>query len=128
LRAFLRDRAANGGTVLVSSHALAEVQQTVDDVVIIRSGRLVHAGPLAEVAAHRTVVVRSPDIQQLSPLLAGRPGAAVTDRGDGSLEVAGMSAEEIGALAFSARVELHELAPQSDALERAFLDLTGGAS
>src|SRR5690606_26228300 len=48
LRGLLRHLAAEGRTVLVSSHVLSEVQQTVDDVVIIARGRLVHASPLAD--------------------------------------------------------------------------------
>ncbi|CNE70070.1 ABC transporter-like protein [Mycobacterium tuberculosis] len=49
LRTMLRDRAAKGGTVLLSSHLLAEAAQTVDDVVVIDRGRLVHEGPISEV-------------------------------------------------------------------------------
>ncbi|MFC7564364.1 ATP-binding cassette domain-containing protein [Actinomadura namibiensis] len=49
LRRMLRDRAARGGTVLLSSHLLAEAAQTVDDVVVIDRGRLVHQGPISEV-------------------------------------------------------------------------------
>ncbi|MFM8353125.1 MAG: ABC transporter ATP-binding protein, partial [Actinomycetales bacterium] len=58
LRSLLRQRAANGATVLVSSHVLAEVQQTADDVVIIAQGALVHAGPIGELAAPTGVRVR----------------------------------------------------------------------
>ncbi|MBK9738566.1 MAG: hypothetical protein IPO93_03425 [Actinobacteria bacterium] len=64
LRTFLRDQAAQGCTVLVSSHVLSEVQQTVDDVVIISHGSLVHAGPLRAISdagqTHTIVGLRKP--------------------------------------------------------------------
>jgi len=76
LRAYLRQRAAEGGTILVSSHVLSEVQQTVDDVVIINHGELIHAGPLEGLArpGATRVLLRSPDADRLSQLLAERGG------------------------------------------------------
>lgn len=130
LRGFLRERAARGGTVLVSSHVLSEVQQTVDDVVIIRGGTLVHAGPLSGLGDRGArLVLRSPDPQRLvTALTLDAPGVEVTQRDDGALLVSGLSAQETGHRAFAAGCELHELSTEPDALERVFLELTGGAS
>jgi ABC-2 type transport system ATP-binding protein len=129
LRAFLRSLAAEGRTVLVSSHVLSEVQQTVDDVVIIRRGALVHAGPLAGLGsgASSRLVMRSPEAARLTAaLLAVGPQVSVEPRDDGALLVTGLDREEAGHCAFTAGCELHELSTEADALERVFLELTGG--
>jgi ABC-2 type transport system ATP-binding protein len=127
LRTFLRARAAEGATVLVSSHALAEVQQTVDDVIIINKGQLVHSGPLSDLAARHTarVIVRSPDADDLMAVLRDA-GANAEARSDGSWLVVGLAPEQIGHAAAVGRYELHQLSPEPDALERLFLDMTGG--
>ena len=130
LRTYLRDWATRGGTVLVSSHVLSEVQQTVDDVVIINHGQLVHAGPLAGLSAAGgpRVILRSPNHERLTELLrAAAPGVTASARPDGSIDVTGLTAAEVGHVAFAGGCELHELAAEPDALERVFLDLTGGA-
>jgi len=130
LRSFLRDQAARGCTVLVSSHVLSEVQQTVDDVVIISRGQLVHAGPLSGISGSSELrtIVRSPDAGRLAEAIAATGGAAArVDAGDdGSLTVRGMTPEQVGHLAFAHGCELHELSGQSQDLERLFLELTGG--
>jgi ABC-2 type transport system ATP-binding protein len=132
LRGFLRAQAAEGRTVLVSSHVLSEVQQTVDDVVIITQGRLVHAGPLDEIGTGGglRVVVRSPQAARLADAIAAAhaPTAAVTAAEDGSLLVTGLSTAQVGKLAFAEGCELHELSTSADGLEQVFLELTGGAS
>lgn len=129
LRTFLRARAAEGATVLVSSHALAEIQQTVDDVVIINRGRLVHAGPLAGLADRSSgrVLVRSPEGDRLMSALRDA-GAQTEPRADGSWLVVGLSAAEVGHHAHVGGFELHQLSAEPDALERMFLDMTGGAA
>jgi ABC-2 type transport system ATP-binding protein len=129
LRAFLRYLAGQGRTVLVSSHVLSEVEQTVDDVVIIAKGRLVRACTLDELTAgHSHVVVRTPSPQQLADAIAAQaPGARVTTE-DGALHVVDSDAATIGRIAFGAQVELHELRPASSDLEEVFLSLTGGAT
>jgi ABC-2 type transport system ATP-binding protein len=128
LRTFLRAQAAEGRTVLVSSHVLAEVQQTVDDVVIIKEGRLVHAGPLAALAEASRIVVRSPEADRLAAVLAARAGTRVERSADGALTVVGITAAEIGHLAFAEGCELHELTTRADGLEQVFLELTADAS
>lgn len=131
LRSLLRHLASEGRTVLVSSHVLSEVEQTVDDVVIIAKGRLVHSSTLEQLAAlaEPSVRVMSPDAAGLDALIteAGwrdrvepadviQPGVAVIHR---------VSAGEIGARAFAAGLELHELASRDVGLEGIFLQLVG---
>ncbi len=128
LRGFLQSQAADGRTVLVSSHVLAEVQQTVDDVVIIKQGRLVHAGPLAALAAVSRVVVRTPQADRLAAALAAQAGVSVERAPDGALTVVGLTAPAVGGVAFAEGCELHELATRADGLEQVFLDLTAGTS
>src|SRR5690554_1568416 len=108
LRDFLRFLAREGRTVLVSSHVLSEVQQTVDDVVIISRGRLVHASPLAELASLATARVRiaSPDAAGLDAL-AGR-WASVHRVAPGVVEVDDVTPAEAGRAAHEAGLELHE--------------------
>jgi ABC-2 type transport system ATP-binding protein len=126
LRGYLRERAARGGTVLVSSHVLSEVQQTVDDVVIINRGELVHAGPLAGLSGGAgTVIVRSPDAPRLVDALAAASGpASAVVRADGAVAVSGLTLAEVGHLAFVERCEVHELSREPDDLERLFLQMT----
>jgi ABC-2 type transport system ATP-binding protein len=128
LREFLRYLAGSQGkTVLVSSHILSEVEQTVDSVVIISRGRLVREGTLRELlgSANAAVRVRAPEAVKLREVLE-RGGLQVRPGGDGELLVPGATAEAIGHLAFVNDIELHELAPQGSDLEDVFLELTGG--
>jgi ABC-2 type transport system ATP-binding protein len=131
LRGFLRHLASQGRTVLVSSHVLSEVQQTVDDVVIIARGRLVHASDLAGLAAlaGRRVRVVASDRAALDRLVAERwPAAAGPDpaRPEAVL-LHEVPPEQVGAAAFAAGLELHELSPQDVGLEDVFLRLTSDA-
>jgi ABC-2 type transport system ATP-binding protein len=122
LRGFLRRVADQGRTVLVSSHVLSEVQQTVDEVVIIARGRLVRQASLADLEGAPSVVVRSPDPESLRAALAGAGLSAAPD-GE-ALRVAGTTPAQVGALAHAARVELHELRAEASDLESIFLQLT----
>ncbi len=122
LRGFLRHVAGTGRTVLLSSHVLAEVAQTVDDVVIIDRGRLVRAGPLTELTEGAAVVVRSPDPRLPDVLRA--VGLEVTPEGE-DLVVHGADPAQVGRLAFEHSVELHGLHRRRDDLEQVFLRLTG---
>jgi ABC-2 type transport system ATP-binding protein len=125
LRDFLRAFAANGGSVLVSSHVLAEVEQTVDRVVIINHGRFVAEAALAELTARvtSTVRVRSPEPDRLAGLLTA-DGATVTVVGDALLSVSGTPASRVGEVAAENGVVLHELVSEETSLEEAFLALT----
>ncbi len=122
LRSFLRHQASQGVSVLVSSHVLSEVQQTVDDVIIIRSGSLVYQGSLHALTegGPAEVVVRGPNIAQLTI------PADWTKRSDqnGELVITGGSIEAVGRAAFEQSLELHELSSKAADLEALFLDLT----
>ena len=124
LRGFLRSLAADGRTVLVSSHLLSEVQQTADRIVILSQGRLVREGRIDELEAESgvTVVVRSPQADALAAAL-GRP-AETTRSGPDQLRVRGLDAAAVGHAAFTAGVELHELRTERADLEQLFFALT----
>jgi ABC-2 type transport system ATP-binding protein len=132
LRGFLRHLASLGRTVLVSSHVLAEVEQTVDQVVILAKGRLVRAGPLEDLVATRTahVLVRTPGAAALAALLTrgieGHQPTAIRRAGDDELTVEGMPIVLVGRAALQAGVELHELREERTDLEDIFLALTSG--
>lgn len=134
LRSFLRARADEGRTVLVSSHVLSEVQQTVDDVVIISKGKLVQAGSLGELtgAGISQVRVRTPQLEVLRAALNAEAGSGarvnVVAVSPDEIMVAGLEAAEIGHLALREQVELHELTPVGTDLEALFLELTGGGN
>jgi ABC-2 type transport system ATP-binding protein len=114
-------------TVLISSHVLSEVEQTVDRVVIIARGRLIYEGRLADLeGASAGVVVRTPTPDQLSAALTPL-NVKVTARTDGSVAVVGATPEAVGRAAWQAHVELHELRAGSSTLEETFLRLTADA-
>jgi ABC-2 type transport system ATP-binding protein len=131
LRWLLRQLAKAGRTVLVSSHLLSEVQQLVDRVVIINRGRLVRQGTLGELAdLHGQVVsVRTPQADQLLDALTGAAGNGVRIErtGPDRLRVTGMDATEVGRLAYTQRVELHQLVAEHSDLEQVFFALTAPA-
>jgi ABC-2 type transport system ATP-binding protein len=125
LRDLLRSLAAEGRTILVSSHVLAEVAQTVDRVVIIHRGRLIQQATIQEVlaGAHGGTRVRTPDAERFRTLLSGA-GGAVTET-DGAF-VVDLAPERVGELAAANGVVLHELTVEQATLEEVFLELTGG--
>jgi ABC-2 type transport system ATP-binding protein len=125
LRDFLRAFADEGRTVFVSSHVLAEVAQTVDQVLIINRGRLVVESPLAELTARvgGAVRVRTLKREQLEQALRAAQ-IEPTETADGALLVPGATSERVGEIAFAAGVPLHELAPEGTSLEEIFLQLT----
>ena len=126
LRGLVRGLADQGRTVLVSSHVLAEVAQTVDQVVIIDRGRLVAQSTLAALTAgaDKTVRVRTPQPETLRDLLVAR-GASVTLDGPGQLVVGGATTEQVGQAAAAGGVVLHEMRFERSNLEDVFLELTG---
>jgi ABC-2 type transport system ATP-binding protein len=126
LRDFLRSFAAGGGTVLVSSHVLAEVAQIADEVVIIHRGRLVAHEPLAALTARSAggSVVRSPEAERLRARLAG-DGIEAALAGNGELRAAAPP-ERVGEVAAAAGIVLHELRGEGASLEEVFLELTAG--
>jgi len=125
LRDFLRTLAAEGHTVLISSHVLAEVAQTVDQVLIISRGRLVAESSLAELTARvgGSVRVRVADPSRLAAALHEQD-LQVTAGADQALLVPGASSERVGEIAFAAGVPIHELVADGGSLEEIFLELT----
>ena len=125
LRDFLRSLAGEGRTILISSHVLSEVAQTVDEVVIIHRGKLVRHAAMSEVEvmAAGSTTVRSPQADELAALLADA-GIAVTAVADSRLAVAALP-ERVGEIAAVNRIVLHELSVERASLEEVFLELTG---
>jgi ABC-2 type transport system ATP-binding protein len=127
LRQFLRYLAAQGRTVLVSSHMLSEVEQTVDDVVIIASGRLVHESSLEQLAALARPAVRvvSPDGAGLAALVSEQGWTPVTRFESPNVAVVfDVHPPTVGAAAFARGLQLYELSPAGTNLEQLFLQLT----
>jgi ABC-2 type transport system ATP-binding protein len=127
LRQLLRYLArSQGKTVLVSSHLLAEMEHTADDVVIIAHGRLLRQSTLTELTGQVTtnVHVRTPDGERLRSVLAT---AGLACEGDDPLVVHDSRAADVGHLAHEHGIELHELVEQRTDLEDVFLKLTGEA-
>ncbi|MEU7696187.1 ATP-binding cassette domain-containing protein [Microbispora hainanensis] len=128
LRGFLRHLAHDqGAAVLLSSHVLAEVEQTVDNVVIIARGRLVRQGSLAELTSDGAdaVRVRAAQAAELAPALEAA-GGVVEHVEDGLLRVRGLDPEAVGRVALDRRVVLTEVAQERSGLHKVFLDLTEG--
>jgi ABC-2 type transport system ATP-binding protein len=127
MRELLKALADQGRTILVSSHLLSEMQQLADDLVIIAAGQLVRQGTVGGIIdsmAHEAMVkVRTPNLAALTAAVQQK-GAAVTTGQDGAVLVSGLAAAEVGAAAFAAGVELHELTPERPDLEGVFLELT----
>ncbi len=128
LRDFMRAFASEGRTVLVSSHVLAEVAQTVDQVLIINHGRLVIESSLKELTTRvgGTVRVRTPMPDQLYEAL--RSEQLDVTRDDHTFHVRGADRERVGEIAFAAGVPVHELVTEGSSLEESFLELTSEAS
>ncbi|MPZ61963.1 MAG: ATP-binding cassette domain-containing protein [Propionibacteriales bacterium] len=125
LRGFLRDLAGEGRTVLISSHVLSEVQQTVEDVLILANGRLIRQGLLHDLEdpATRGVLVRTPTPERLRDAL-WEEGMTESGSSDAMIRVTGSPPAAVGAAAFKHGVELHELYTEPSDLERTFLELT----
>jgi ABC-2 type transport system ATP-binding protein len=126
VRNLLKGLAAEGRTVFVSSHLMSEMALTADHLVVIGRGHLISTSTVPEFIAQSTsqfVRVRSPRSGELARLLMAEE-VLVTSEDDGALSVSGMSAVDIGELAGSSGIYLHELSPQMASLEDAFMELT----
>jgi ABC-2 type transport system ATP-binding protein len=126
LRDLLRAQAAEGRTVLVSSHLLSEVAQTADELVVIRDGKLVAQGSMGELTAGEKtrIRVRASQPKELATALSEQ-GATVGSVEEGGFEVRGANGEQIGDLALRLGVAIYELAPQGSSLEESFFELMG---
>lgn len=123
MRSFLRSLAAEGRTVLVSSHVLSEVQQSVDRVVIISRGRRVYEGSLVDLEGGSRVRVEAVSRDALGRALAAA-GLTATPEGAGFV-VSGAGADAVGAAALAGGVALSHLSTEQAGLEDVFLELTG---
>ena len=126
VRNLLKELAAEGRTVFVSSHLMSEMALTAEHLIVVGRGELIADLDVEEfvaLASTNVVLVRSPQASQLRDLLLG-PDVTITSREAGLLEVRGVSAEAIGDLAFDHHVRLHGLAVQQASLEDAFMEMT----
>jgi ABC-2 type transport system ATP-binding protein len=130
IRSLLQGLAAQGRTVLVSSHLMSEMALTAGHLIVIGRGRLIADTGVEQFiaqAAPPTVRVRADDPNRLTSMLLTRGGATVRPQADGSLEVAGLSAEQVGTLAAQTGITLLELGVTQVSLEDAFMELTSEA-
>jgi ABC-2 type transport system ATP-binding protein len=128
LRGFVRDFAAQGNAVLVSSHVLTEMAQLADEAIVINRGRLVRQAPVSELTrSAREIHVRTSEAERLAAVLRAH-GLAVTANGDGDLKVSGDDVARVGTLAFEARVPVLGLEEKQSTLEDVFFELTEGGS
>lgn len=127
LRTFIRHQASLGRAVLVSSHLLSEMEETVDDVVIVSEGRLVLQTTLAELAnaagSAPGMRVRTPELARLDAVLAGY-GVAARQVGTDEVVVDGATPEWLGPVLAQAQIVVYELTRQQNRLEEVFLGLT----
>ena len=126
LRDFLRAFAAGKRTVLISSHVLAEVAQTVDQVLIINRGKLVVESSLEQLTARvgGSVRVRSPESGEARKRRCAHEQIETTTSNEHALLVHGTTSERVGDIAFAAGVPIHELIADGSSLEDVFLELT----
>jgi ABC-2 type transport system ATP-binding protein len=118
--------ARDGRTVLVSSHLLSEISLMADDLVVIGRGKLIEQGPVEHFIdryAQRWVRVRTPRPAAFADVLS-RAGAQIRPHGHDGIDVQGLPIERVGEIALQTQTVLHELSPQSESLEDAFLSAT----
>jgi len=130
IRLLLRQLAADGRTVLVSSHLMSEMELTADHLIIIGRGRLLADLPadrLTRSSARANVLVRSPRADDLATLLTAGGGCVKREDG-GGLAVTGLDAPAIADLAAANGIAVHELASRQPSLEQAYLDLTAASA
>ena len=126
MRTMLKQLAADGHTVFVSSHLMSEMAQTATRLVVIGRGRLIAdttVEAFVATASNNSVSVRTPEAGRLGELLAA-PGTTVVTTAPDELQVDGLTAEEIGTIAWKAQIPIFGLAAQQASLEEAFMSLT----
>jgi ABC-2 type transport system ATP-binding protein len=131
IRNLMKQLAAEGRTVFVSSHLMNEMSVTADHLIVIGRGRLISDCSTREFIAQSTqqsVLVRTPDPARLTSAITAEGGHVeareATEEGTPALTVTGVPAPRIGELAAASSVVLHELTPQTGSLEEAFMELT----
>ncbi len=126
IRNLMKALAAEGRTVFVSSHLMAEMENTADHLIVIGRGKLIADCTMAEFIARSSgsaVRVRTPSPDQLVLAIAAEGGSATADT-DGTLLVQGMAADKVGDVAFDKGIRLHELTTVRASLEEAYMEVT----
>jgi ABC-2 type transport system ATP-binding protein len=129
VRTLARQLAAEGRTVFLSSHLMSEMAKTADHLIVLGRGKVIADAPIQEVidrASLGTVRVRTPEADTLARLLQAA-NATVNPAEPGVLEVVGRPSEDIGQIAASAGIVLHQLTSLESSLEDAYLQLTADA-
>jgi ABC-2 type transport system ATP-binding protein len=128
IRLLLKSLAAEGRTVLVSSHLMSEMAQTATRLVVLGRGRLITETSVEDFTGRAAagVLVRTPETGRLGQVLAA-PGVTVIHDGTDLLRVSGVTAEQIGTAAWRARLPVYELTPTHASLEEAFMQVTQDA-
>lgn len=126
VRALVRGLAAEGRTVLLSSHLMSEMAQTADHLIVLGRGRVLADAPLQHVLSGTSgsVRVQTSQAQRLEELLTRRDGVTAEFTGPGALEVRGLTAEEVGRVAAADQIPLAGLSTQQTSLEEAYFALT----
>jgi len=127
IRTLLKGLAAEGRTVFVSSHLMSEMAIAADHLIVIGRGHLIADTSVADFvrqASSNIVRVRTPDASRLTAALAADGVSVSQDGGIDVLEVAGLSAEQVGQAAFANQILLYELTPEQASLEEAFMRMT----
>jgi ABC-2 type transport system ATP-binding protein len=128
LRGLLRGLSAEGKTILISSHLLQEVEQTVDDVVIINNGKLVRAGTIESLHGQASSVVRTSDPTRLAGALFASAQITSRPEGDSALNVATADLRLVGDVALAEGLPIWELRGAGGDLEDLFFSLTEGTN
>lgn len=126
VRQFVRHLAAEGRTVLLSSHLMSEMSQTADHVIVLGRGRVLADAPLQELVrtwTTTTLLVRSPRLDDLVAALK-MPDATISAVEPGAIQITGITPQTVGDIAAAHGIPLHELAPRVGSLEDAYLALT----
>jgi ABC-2 type transport system ATP-binding protein len=129
IRNLMKNLAAQGRTVFVSSHLMSEMENTADHLIVIGRGRLIADCTVAEFIernSQQAVRVRTPHGDELTKVVTAA-GGTVRDDADGRLLITGLATAQVGDLAYDNGVRLHELASAQASLEEAFMELTGAA-
>jgi ABC-2 type transport system ATP-binding protein len=134
IRNMMKNLAAEGRTIFVSSHLMNEMAVTADHLIVIGKGKLIAdcaTQEFIERSSERSVLVRSPQAAPLTELLAAEGGKVTASPGNGGqpgvLTVTGLAAPRIGEIAAAGGIVLHELTPQLASLEEAYMELTAGS-
>jgi ABC-2 type transport system ATP-binding protein len=123
----VRYLAAEGRTVLLSSHLMSEMAITADHIIVLGRGKVLADAPVGDLVRDWTrtnVRVRTPRLEELVPAISG-PGVEVVQTAPGVADITGITAEAVGDTAARIGIPIHELTPQSGSLEEAYLALTG---